>query len=146
MHYPVLELAKYIVVKCIKDGYPISNLQLQKILYYIQREFLHRFDRPAFTESIEAWPFGPVVPDVYYYFCGAGAMRIGVCSAPTDEMWSMSGDDRRIIDSIIESKRVLNPWDMVSETHKPGGAWDSVYRGGYGNRETIPVSRIGRLG
>ena len=32
--YPVLELAKYIVVKCINDRHPISNLQLQKILYY----------------------------------------------------------------------------------------------------------------
>ena len=67
MHYPVLELAKYIVAKCIKDECPISNLQLQKILYYIQRDFLHKLDRPAFSENIEAWPFGSVVPDVYYY-------------------------------------------------------------------------------
>ena len=144
--YPALELAKYIVVKCIKDNHPISNLQLQKILYYIQREFLHRFGRPAFTESIEAWPFGPVVPDVYYYFCGAGAMRIGVCSNPSDEKLLMSEDDCRIIDSIIESKRILNPWDLVSETHKLGGAWDSVYRGGYGNRGTISLSQIRKLG
>ena len=144
--YPVLELAKYIVVKCIQDKYLISNLQLQKILYYIQREFLQRFDRPAFTENIEAWPFGPVVPDVYYYFCGAGAMRIGVCDEPEEEILSMPEEYRRVIDSIIESKRELNPWDMVSETHKSGGAWDSVYRGGYGNRSTIPICQISELG
>ena len=146
MFYPVLELAKYIVVKCIHDDYPISNLQLQKILFYIQREFLHRMNKPAFSESIEAWPFGPVVPEVYYYFCGAGAMRIGVCSVPNDDFLSMSKDDRLIIDSIIERKRILNPWDMVAETHKQGGAWDSTYRGGYGNRAIIPVSEIRRLG
>ena len=107
---------------------------------------MHSLNRPAFIESIEAWPFGPVVPDVYYYFCGAGAMRIGVCSAPDDTILSMSENERRIIDSIIESKRTLNPWDMVAETHKQGGAWDCVYRGGYGNREIIPISDIRRLG
>ena len=55
---PVLELSKYIVMKCIKDNHPISNLQLQKILYYIQREFLQKLGMLAFSESIEAWPFG----------------------------------------------------------------------------------------
>ena len=73
-------------------------------------------------------------------------MRIGVCSPPTDKIRSMSENDRLIIDNIIESKRILNPWDMVSETHKLGGAWDSVYRGGYGNHETIPINKIRKLG
>ena len=37
-----LELSKYIIGLCTSEGEPISNLQLQKILYYIQREFLIR--------------------------------------------------------------------------------------------------------
>lgn len=145
--YPVLELAKYIVVKCIQDKCPISNLQLQKILYYIQREFLQKLDKLAFSEDVEAWPFGPVVPDVYYYFCGAGAMRIGICDNPKEDIiQSIPNEEHLLIDKIIESKRILNPWDMVSETHKPSGAWDSVYQGGYGNRSTIPISKIRSLG
>ena len=62
--YSALELSKYIVTKCINDGEPISNLQLQKILYYIQRDFL-RQGEAAFSDTIEAWQFGPVVPNVY---------------------------------------------------------------------------------
>ena len=110
---PVLELAKYIVVKCIEDKKSISNLQLQKILYYIQREFLQKLDKPIFEENIEAWPFGPVVPEVYYYFCGAGAMCIGICDEPKKEViQSLSNAELNMINSIIESKRVLNPWDF----------------------------------
>lgn len=30
--YTAMDLSKYIVSKCIEDGEPISNLQLQKIL------------------------------------------------------------------------------------------------------------------
>ena len=51
--YSALELSKYIVTKCINDGKPISNLQLQKILYYIQRDFLKQGE-PAFSATIEA--------------------------------------------------------------------------------------------
>ena len=54
--YSALELSKYIVTKCINDGKPISNLQLQKILYYIQRDFLKQGE-PAFSDTIEAWQF-----------------------------------------------------------------------------------------
>ena len=38
--YKAIDLSKYIVSKCVRDNIPISNLQLQKILYYIQKEFL----------------------------------------------------------------------------------------------------------
>ena len=37
--YKAMELSTYIVSKCIKEDCPISNLQLQKILYYIQKAF-----------------------------------------------------------------------------------------------------------
>lgn len=145
--YPVLELAKYIVAKCIKDNHPISNLQLQKILYYIQREFLQKLGRKAFSEGIQAWPFGPVVPDVYYYFCGAGAMPIWICDDPSEEViQSIPPEERQIIDGIIETKRLLNPWDMVADTHRQGGAWESVYDDGRGNKTTIPTDKIALLG
>ena len=71
-----LALAKYIVTKCVKDDCPISNLQLQKILYFIQVDSLKRTGKTAFPDSIEAWQFGPVVPRVYYFFCGNGALSI----------------------------------------------------------------------
>ena len=60
--YKALELAKYVVSKCIQDDNPISNLQLQKILFYIQRDYLQNENRAAFADEIEAWRFGPVVP------------------------------------------------------------------------------------
>ena len=43
--YKAIDLSKYIVSKCVRDNIPISNLQLQKILYYIQREFLNQIGR-----------------------------------------------------------------------------------------------------
>lgn len=136
-----LTLAKYIVSKCVQDDCPISNLQLQKILYYIQICFLRKTGAPAFHEDIEAWQFGPVVPEVYYHFCGFGAMPI---FSTYEIMFPL--ENKEDIDLIVEEKRVLKPWDLVEETHKPDGAWSKVYRNGEGNHEIIPVDLIRKAG
>jgi len=136
-----IELAKYIVSKCIDDDKPISNLQLQKILFYIQKDFIKR-GKLAFPDDIEAWQFGPVVPDVYYHYCGHGATPIFYKYEETN----VELNDKNRIDSIIEDKRELNPWEMVQETHKSGGAWDIIYKDGQGNRNIIPTDLIKRFG
>ena len=134
-------MSKYIVSKCVADGYPISNLQLQKILYYIQKDFLQR-DEVAFSDNIEAWQFGPVVPNVYYHYCGFGAMPISIIK----DTFSIAFSDAIFVDKIVEEKRKLNPWDMVEETHKDDGAWSKVYRDGLGNHCIIPTELIKAVG
>ncbi len=134
--YFALNIAKYIIDKCTRERYPVSNLQLQKILYYIQREFL-QLGTKAFSEEIEAWQFGPVVPAVYRQYCGFGALSIRMrYHVELDE------DFMNIIDPIVEKKRLLNPWDMVSDTHSLGKAWDLIYRGGLGDHQVIPQELI----
>ena len=137
MIYSALDLSKYIVSKCVRENCPVSNLQLQKILYYIQKEFLLH-DRIAFSDEIEAWQFGPVVPNVYYKFCGFGAMPI----TNDFEDISIKVTDRPTIDGIVEDKRLLDPWDLVADTHKPDGAWAQTYRNGMGNHDIIPRKLI----
>lgn len=111
--YKAIDLANYIVDKCIKDNTPITNLQLQRILYFIQKDFLKR-GSPAFSDYIEAWGFGPVVPTVYFCFCGFGAMPI--LFIPRDTVPNLS-TDKNIIDNIVENKRSLTPWEIAKETH-----------------------------
>jgi uncharacterized phage-associated protein len=44
---------------------PITSMKLQKLIYYCQAWHLVRSGAPLFTERIEAWPQGPVVPTVF---------------------------------------------------------------------------------
>ena len=135
--YSVIDIAKYIVSKCARERHPISNLQLQKILYYVQKEYLKQNSR-AFSNDIEAWQFGPVGPEAYYHFASFGSMPITLIYGNVD----MPLKDKAIIDPIVEQKRNLNPWTLVDETHKPNGAWDKIYRKGVGNRDVIPTDLI----
>ena len=74
--YKAMNIAQYIITKCTQDGSPISNLQLQKILYFTQGVCLAKNNHILFEENIFAWYIGPVVPNVYYRFCGYGASKI----------------------------------------------------------------------
>ena len=60
----------------------------------------------------------------------------------SDSNYEISLIDMDIVDPIIESKRSLNPWDMVKDTHKPGGAWDRTYQNGKGNHRIISKKMI----
>ena len=72
MTYQATDIAKYIINKCTIEKHAISNLQLQEILYYIQKKFLE-IELKAFEDDFEVWPSGPVIPEVYYIYCGFGA-------------------------------------------------------------------------
>lgn len=101
--YKAIDIAKYVVNKCTIEDYPISNLQLQKILYYIQKDFL-KLDMEAFSDEIEAWQFGPVVPEVYYYFCGFGSLPISL-----EFSIDVCNDFKDIINPIVEEKKKIKP-------------------------------------
>ena len=67
--HSALDVARYIINYSNKKDYHISNLKLQKLLYFTQAYYLAFTDshKPCFPERIEAWNFGPVVPEVYHF-------------------------------------------------------------------------------
>lgn len=127
------ELAKYIITKCTQDGYPVSNLQLQKILYYIQVAFLQELHCLCFDDPIEAWQFGPVIREVYYIYCYFGSIPI----EREYECIALDTTAKAIIDRIIEEKRDLPPWALVTATHEPGKAWSRAYKKGSYSRISV---------
>jgi uncharacterized phage-associated protein len=70
MAYSVFDIANKILFQVSFSGSEelISNMKLQKLLYYQQGFHLACFGTPLFNEEIEAWMYGPVVPCVYEYF------------------------------------------------------------------------------
>lgn len=70
-----LEVAQYFVEngRKYKD---LSNLKIQKLLYYAQGFHLALYGLPLFLEDLEAWDHGPVVPAVYHELKSFGAKAI----------------------------------------------------------------------
>jgi uncharacterized phage-associated protein len=69
------------------DGDLITNLKLQKLIYYAQAWHLVHFDKPLFNDVIEAWEFGPVIPDTYHQFKKFGYSAI---------KYKKTGDEKKV--------------------------------------------------
>jgi uncharacterized phage-associated protein len=137
MEYSALEVARYVIDYCFKIGTPISNLKLQKMLYFIQGEFYKVKGMPLFSDDMAAWQFGPVVPSVYYEFCVYAGTPI--LNAYQTEICP---EAKTIINSVIKDRKDMPVWQLVNETHAPGTPWFQVYNN-QGNRSVIPKELVG---
>lgn len=65
-----LYIAKYFLFLARKEnaGEVISNLKMQKLLWYAQGHHLSKYNKALFSDRIEAWWQGPVVKNVYIEF------------------------------------------------------------------------------
>lgn len=96
------------------DG--ISNLKLQKLLYYAQGASLALNGRALFNEAIYAWKHGPVVPDVYYKFSKYGADSIPVSEG--SEAVDMSFDDVDLLEQVYDIFGQFSAWKLRDLTHR----------------------------
>lgn len=78
---PAKEIAQYFLYKATQDEEPITNLKLQKLLYYAQGFHLALLERPLFSETIEKWTHGPVVPVIYREYKANGANPLPLVTA-----------------------------------------------------------------
>ena len=73
-----LNVAYFFLGFCNKHGDLITNLKLQKLVYYAQAWYLAFNDKPLFDDPIEAWVHGPVVPTLYETFKEFGRRPIDI--------------------------------------------------------------------
>lgn len=121
--YTALEISKYILNKCIEINRPISNLQLQKILYYVQGEYIkYTNGQVLFNDKIMAWDYGPSIPDVYYEYNHYSASNI----LDFQNNIELEQSIKDIIDPIIIEKSLFSAWILVEKTHSES-PWIDAY-------------------
>ena len=127
-----IELSNYIIAKFNDQNATITNLKLQKVLYYIQGYSLKFFGKPAFQEEIYCWQYGPVVPMSYYEYNISGAHQLrpsGIVGEPGLEL-------KNLVDCIVDACRKIPSSVLVAKTHSEG-PWKYA-----GIGEIIPIRQI----
>lgn len=110
-----MTLANYVLEKAKESNIDVTNMKLQKILYYVQGHFLAKFNRPLFPDEIQAWKFGPVVPNVYYQFSPYGSEAL--FTTEKADMSSCAPEEIDLINSVIEKKLKLSARTLMLDTH-----------------------------
>lgn len=167
MSYDVLDVCRFVINYSNEKGYGISNLKLQKVLYFIQAYYLSYTDKqqPCFGEVIEAWDFGPVVPVAYKEYKQFGSGDIPTIKTYTninfekdnlsfEDLWNadyfeydencINEKDRAIISSVVDKFSKYSASDLVKLTHNQA-PWRSAYEK-YMNNEITNESIRGYFG
>lgn len=135
--YSAMDIAKFIVNDCTCLSRPISNLKLQKLLYFIWVDYYKRKKTMLFKDEMCAWQLGPVVPDVYFEFCSYGGQPIY-----ENYTTNLTENDQVIVREILHSHVRNSTRSLVDMTHRKGSPWDRIFRNGAGNRQVIPFDLI----
>lgn len=118
MIYKALDIAKKLIYKAQYDepngGERLTNLKLQKLLYYQQGFHLAFFGTPLFDDTVEAWMYGPVVPSVYEKFSSYGSSSL----PDVDEPIMLTEDEEKLFNEVYDAYREFSAIGLMNRTHK----------------------------
>jgi uncharacterized phage-associated protein len=141
-----------------EDGRNIDQMKLQKLLFYGHAWHLAlRDDQPLFDQDFEAWPWGPVVRDVYnqtrQYGRGPVTTKLkelrktGSNATDFDFVTPRGVDSEEVktfLRSIWESLKNYSGIQLSNATHAPGEPWTIIKErfGSLDGKPTIPNTLI----
>lgn len=145
------------VVECSKvHGLSISNLRLQKLLYFLQGFRLVDSGGTVglFKENIVAWKFGPVVKESYFLFNKYGRSPISDYSSVykievdrgkvviSHSLWKnpLAESDKVFVSKVVLGLKNFLDSRLVSITHDKDGPWANNYNPDESN--IIPSNEI----
>lgn len=139
MGYKAVDVARRMVQLSIENNLWITNLQLQKILYFTWIDYCRAGHGRLFEDrKFEAWKYGPVVEEVYYEYWLNVSRLIFFTKKPGEDMSDVS-------DFLLDSLRKYQPMKtsvLVDMAHEEGSPWAECYEAG--KKEEIPFSLIER--
>lgn len=131
-----IDIANYIVELANHEGRPISNLMLQRILYFVQGISLAKTGKPAFEDDIIAWIASPIVEEPYYEYCMWGCLNI--YREPTNETFNkMPRDLRRLVGSVYHKAITYSVLEINRIICNKDTPYDKAYRRGCDESERV---------
>jgi uncharacterized phage-associated protein len=131
MAYPASLIAYAFVKKGIDEGKFVTQMKLQKLVYFAHGYHLVKYGKPLLNERFEAWKYGPVVPEIYHDFKLYGSKLI----TDTNDYEPSFDDNRPSLNE--EAYDAINyTWDVLKDfnamslsywTHEAGSPWSKTY-------------------
>lgn len=122
------DVANYFIAITSEDaGDAMSNLKVQKLVYYAQGFHLALYGKPLFDEEIEAWLHGPVVPSLYHTYKDYKANPL----PPPEglDIDTIPSNVRELLDDVYNVYGQYSAWKLRQMTHDEP-PWRDHYKEG----------------
>lgn len=148
--YSAGQIANYILDLADRDGVAVTPMKLQKLVYIAYGWALVLYDLQLFTEPIQAWKHGPVIPSLFHEF------KVYTNNPITGRSFELNRDGSTWVSSIPRSDKqarraVSGTWrayghhtaaSLRNRTHAPDTPWSQVYNGESKHGSAIPTDLI----
>ena len=131
------DVADFFIDTAIKrNEEPMTNLRIQKMLYFAQAHHLQRHGTPLFEEDMKAWDLGPVVPTLYYYYNVYG--RDSIMDVHSSfSLDNFTDDELETLIDVLRKYGKMKTSELVNLSHIPGGPWDMTAHNGTIEKKAI---------
>ncbi len=134
-----LEAANYLVYLMKGAVDDLSNMKLNKLLYYAQGQCLKQTGEPLFNDDIEAWQYGPLIKNVYQRYRSFGNEPITECDDAAAK--SIGKQVATLLLNTAREYGRFSAFELKDKTHEKNGPWDTTYSK-CGNRAVISNESI----
>ena len=119
MAQSAIDITKYLVLKAqnTEGSDFLSNLKVQKLLYYCQGFFYAKNQEKLFNEDIVAWQYGPVVTEVYHELKEFGQSGISL-DVSSDFNIDFSDKEREMVDEVFNYFNQFSAIKLMNMTHE----------------------------
>ncbi len=138
MTYDARQIANWFIRRAESDGRRLTIMSVLKLTYIAHGWHLEMNDKPLFKNRIEAWQYGPVIPDVYQAFRDQGIRPTKLLKDYPAEFDDKTEDFLEQVYSIYGS---TSPFRLSELTHIPDGPWQIAVKMG-GTYTRIPDDLI----
>lgn len=139
-------VARYIISRQREPGmntYELTNMRLQKLLYFAQGFVLGRNGKPLFADPFHALPYGPVCLDIYGMLKQYANDTIPISAGEQNlESLDPAFDVRDYLDIVMRWANNYTTWQLVGKSHVEGGPWARIWVPGTIWYREIPLTLI----
>lgn len=130
------DLSNNILLRGKRDHIKITPMKLQKLLYYVCRDYVKETGQTPINEEFSVWQFGPVLLSVYGEFKGFGKKPItAYAKDASGRSYRVSEEENpvlaRVIDVAWAKYKNLTGIELSQMTHQEGAGWYRAYMAGH---------------
>lgn len=129
--YSSITIANYFLRESWKSEVEITPMKLLKLVYIAHGWYLGLTDKRLIYDPICAWPYGPVIPELYLYISHYGGNPITTTITPGPG----SVNEPELGDSVVEFLNAIlkhynqyDAFELSALTHQEKTPWDVVVR------------------
>ena len=112
-----LNVARYFIIRAYEEGREaeMTNMKVQKLLYYAQSLHLALYNEPLFAEEIQAWRYGPVCPPAYNFYSEFEAKQLPI--PDKESLLQLPREKKELLEEIWEYFGGYHAYKLSDMTH-----------------------------